>query len=182
MMLLTVPKANACALLIDFSSAFNTLQPHFLMQKLKAMSVNPFILKWHSSFLTKRAQLVRVNNTVSEPRQTSTGAPQGCVSSPVLVTLYTNKCARIYPENYIIKFSDDTVILSLMRRARSPSVYHSEVERFVHWCVENDLVLNVKKTEEMVSDPRGMGDHQLVVIHSEPITQVCSYTTFTFSC
>ncbi len=81
-----------------------------------------------------------------------TPAPQGCVSSPVLFTLHTNECTRIHPENYIIKFSNDTVILRLMHRARSPSVYHSEVERFLHCCDQNDLVLNVKKTEETVFD------------------------------
>ncbi|XP_034005935.1 probable serine/threonine-protein kinase clkA [Trematomus bernacchii] len=114
---------------------------------------------------------VRVNNALSEPRTISTGAPQGCVSSPVFFTLYTNDCTRIHPENYIIKFSDDTAILGLMHKGSSSSAYHSEIERFVQWCDFNHLVLNVKKTEEMVWDPKAVGDLRPVVIHNEPITQ-----------
>ncbi len=66
------PKAYARLLFIDFSSTFNTLQPHLLIEKLRQMSVNPFIIKWFYSFLTNRSQLVRVNNTLSEPRFIST--------------------------------------------------------------------------------------------------------------
>ena len=97
------------------------------------------------------------------------------MSSPVLFTLYTNDCTRIHPENYIIKFSDDTAVLGLMHKGSSSSAYHSEIERFVKWCDLNHLVLNVKKTEEMVWDPKAVGDLRPVVIHNEPVTQVSSY-------
>ena len=56
------PRAYARVLLVDFSSAFNTMQPHLLMGKLKEMNVNSYILKWYHSFLTKRTQQVRVSS------------------------------------------------------------------------------------------------------------------------
>ena len=62
-----------------------------------------------------------------------------------------------------------------MHKGRSSSAYHSEIERFVQWCDFNHLVLNVKKTEKMVWDPKAVGDLRPVVIHNEPITQVSSY-------
>ena len=81
------PIAYARILFVDFSSAFNTLQPYMPIQKLKHMNVNYFILNWYSSFLTNRTQQVKVNNALTEPRPISTGVPQGCVSSPALFTL-----------------------------------------------------------------------------------------------
>ena len=51
------PKAYACMPFVDFSSAFNTIQPHVLFVE-KEMKVNPFIIKWYHSFLTGRSQLV----------------------------------------------------------------------------------------------------------------------------
>ncbi len=66
-------------------------------------------------FLTNRKQQFSVNGTLSESRTLSTGAPQGCVSSPILFTLYTDECRRCYSNNYIIKFSDDTAILGLLK-------------------------------------------------------------------
>lgn len=45
-------KAYACLLFVDFSSAFNTLQPYLLIQKVKQMSVTPFIIKCYLFFHT----------------------------------------------------------------------------------------------------------------------------------
>ncbi len=47
------PKAYARLLFIDFSSAFNTIQPHLLINKMKQLSVNPCIIKWYYSFFNR---------------------------------------------------------------------------------------------------------------------------------
>lgn len=117
------------------------------------MDVNPFIIKWYFSFLTNRTQQVKVNKKISNPQDISTGAPQGCVSSPVLFTLYTNSCVRNNSNTYIVKFSDDTAILSLLYKDQDISSYCSEINQFIEWCDANHLIVNVKKTEEMIFDP-----------------------------
>ena len=77
---------------IDFSSAFNTIQPHPLMNKLLAMSVNPTQIQWLFSFLTGRTQRVQVGKDISSTRTTNTGALQGFALSPALFTL----CTAVY--------------------------------------------------------------------------------------
>ena len=139
------PKAYARLLFIDFSSAFNFIQPHTLLTKLKQMNVNPYIIKWYLSFLTDRVQLVKVNQTLSQTVVTNTGAPQGCVSSPILYILYTNDCTSSSSKNYIIKFSDDSAILSLLHADSDISMYTSDIESFVRWCDNNHLKLNISK-------------------------------------
>ena len=59
------PNANARLLFIDFSLAFNLIQIHTLLSKLKQMNVNPYIIKWLHSFLTDIVQLVKINQTLS---------------------------------------------------------------------------------------------------------------------
>ena len=134
------------------------------------MSSNPFLIKWYFSFLINRSQQVRVNNTLSECKSISTDAPQGC-----LFTLYTNDCINSHPGNRVFKFSDDAAILSLLHKDSITSAYFSEIENFVQWCDAHQLILNVKKTKEMVLHPRSVGDHSPVVIHDSPIEQVSSY-------
>lgn len=62
-----------------------------------------------------------------------------------------------------------------MKKDSDISEYYLEIQRFVAWYDENHQVLNVKKTEEMVFDPEGVGDHRPVVIHDGTISQVSSY-------
>ena len=106
------PQAYVHVLFVAFSSAFNTIQPFVLLEKMKAMKVNPFIIKWFCSFLTNRSQLVRVNQTHSFFITANTGASKGCVSSPLLYTLYTNDCTSTNRGNFIVKFADDSAMLS----------------------------------------------------------------------
>ena len=57
-------------------------------------------------------------------------------------------------DNYIIKFSDDSAILSLLHTDSDISMYTSEIESFVHWCNINHLKLNISKTQEMIFDAK----------------------------
>ena len=54
-------KAYARLLLVDFSSAFNTIQSHLLISRLRDLNVHPLIIRWYYSFLTERTQRVSVN-------------------------------------------------------------------------------------------------------------------------
>lgn len=139
------------------------------------INVNPFISKWFYYFLTNRIQNVRINDALSQSKCISTGAPQGCVSSPALFTLYTNDCTNSLPGNLFFKFSDDTAILSLLHQNSDPSLYFMEVNKFVQWCDNTYLIINTKKTKEMVLGPRSVGDHTPLSIHSEEIKQVTSF-------
>ena len=143
---LTERKSYARVLYADFSSAFDTVQPQLLVQKLNNMNVNPFIIQWFYSLLTNRSQRVMVNSVISDSKTCSTGVPQGAVSSPFLFTAYTNDCRSSQPDNYILKFSDDTVILSLMWSDKTTDGYLEEICCFKKWCENNHLILNPKKT------------------------------------
>ena len=73
-------------LFIDFSSAFNTIIPQQLIQKLDRLGMNTTLCNWLLDFLTGRPQAVRVGGNTSSTITLNTGAPQGCVLSPLLFT------------------------------------------------------------------------------------------------
>ncbi|KAI2650804.1 putative RNA-directed DNA polymerase from transposon BS [Labeo rohita] len=97
------------------SSAFNTIIPDILQNKLSQLSVPTSICQWITSFLTDRQQLVRLGKLTSGTRTISTGAPQGCVLSPLLFSLYTNDCTSKDPSVKLLKFADDTTVIGLIR-------------------------------------------------------------------
>ena len=74
---------SARVLMIDFSSAFNTIQPHLMMEKLMSMNINPHRVLWVHAFLSRRPQRVLAGFVQSGSLTTNTGAPQGCVLSPM---------------------------------------------------------------------------------------------------
>ncbi len=54
-------------LFVDFSSAFNTIIPDTLQNKLTQLSVTTSVCQWITSFLTDRQQLVRLGNSHPAP-------------------------------------------------------------------------------------------------------------------
>ncbi|PIK55917.1 hypothetical protein BSL78_07187 [Apostichopus japonicus] len=105
----------------------------------------------------------------------STGAPQGCVLSPVLFCLYTNDCKISSDQCNIIKYADDTVLTGLLYNNDS-SAFVSEVQKFVAWCKSNSLMLNINKTKELVFDFRkGNIVHDHVIIDGNVVERVESY-------
>ena len=81
-------------LYIDFSPAFNTIIPQKLMEKLLLLGLNAATCLWIQDFLTQRPQSVRVRNNTSNSITLSTASPQGCVLSPLLLTLLTRLCIQ----------------------------------------------------------------------------------------
>ncbi len=86
---------------------------------------------------------------MSKSRSTNTGAPQGCVLSPLLLSLYTNDCTSKDTSVKLLKFADDTTLIGLIE-----SAYRQEVKELAVWCSLNNLELNTLKTVEMIVDFR----------------------------
>ncbi|XDV36635.1 hypothetical protein PO909_006381 [Leuciscus waleckii] len=145
----------------------NNKKPLFAQNEIaKANELNNFY---------DRPQQVKFNSSLSDSAVCSTGAPQGCVSSPLLFTLYTNDCITFEPNQYIVKFSDDTVLLSLLTKGNNINIHQVAIDKFVDWCDSHQLHINTIKTMEMLVDPRSAGDRSPVVIHGHDIKQVTSF-------
>jgi len=167
-------KHFAKILYVDFSSAFNTIQPHIMMQKLINMGVNSSLILWINEFLTDRLQYVKYQNTQSEILSTNTGAPQGCVLSPILFTLYTSDCRCINENCQLFKYADDTALVS--QCVNDDREYRQDVQMFVDWCSNNYLEINVKKTKEMLIDfSVSKAVHSPLYINNELVETVKEY-------
>ena len=167
------PKSYCRILFVDFSSAFNTIKPHLLIEKLCALNINKNIISWVLNFMTNRPQFVYTSKGESTQLVINTGAPQGCVISPVLFTAYTNDCTST--KLPLLKFADDTALQGLIIGEDETS-YFSETDKFVTWCDTNALNLNVSKTKELIIDFRHKQSiKRPLVIKDEVVEQVSEY-------
>ena len=119
---------------------------------------------------------IHAGNFTSAVLFTNTGAPQGTVLAPMLFSIYTNSCSKIFDNIPIIKYADDTSIQALIKCQNDLSNYFSEVSRFCNWCEDHFLLLNVKKTKELIVDFRKSDFvHESIIIHDEIVERVLEY-------
>ncbi len=168
-------KAYVRMLFVDYSSAFNIIVPATLVAKLQTLGLNRSLCSWILDFLTGRSQVVRMGNNTSSPLTLNTGAPQGCVLSPLLYSLYTHDCAATHSSNVIVKFADDTTVIGLITD-NDETAYRVEVSTLTKWCQENHLSLNIDKTKELVVDFRRQSrEHTPITIEKTPVERVNSF-------
>ena len=99
----------------DFSSAFNTIRPTLLKEKLSRMEVPSFMIEWIMDYLRDRPQYVRLASCVSDTAVCNTGAPQGTVLAPYLFTLYTSDFSYNSETCHVQKYSDDTALVARVK-------------------------------------------------------------------
>lgn len=115
-----------------------------------------------------------MNGIQSDVLLSSTGSPQGCVLSPLLFVLYTNDCQSSYPGRHVVKFADDSVIISLL--SQKDCGHGPVLSDFVEWCETAFLNINVNKTKEMyINFGRSPVSLPPALINSQAVDQVENY-------
>ena len=172
---LETPQSHARLLFADFSSAFNVMQPHILVNKLvKDFALDSSLVLWILDFLINRPQRVFVNSHYSNWKYTNTGSPQGCCLSPLIFIIYTDSFRSNYADRYLVKFADDTALLSLLNG--SEQGHGSVLTEFEMHCDQAHLELNVLKTKELIVDFRkNRPVSEVSIIHGANVEIVTSY-------
>ena len=96
----------------QYSFFLNLRPPH--VRLLEQFDLMKNLVGWVLDFLTNRTQRVRVSGVLSDQICSSIGSPQGCVLSPLLFILYTNMGHSSRGDRFILKYADDSVIVSLL--------------------------------------------------------------------
>ena len=160
----------ATALFIDYNSAFNTIIPAKLHNKLLTDLKFPItICDWILDFLLCRKQTDKVGSFTSRSKILNTGSRQGCVLSPLLYSLFTHDCTANIPNSILIKFADDITVIGLIIND-DESHYRNEIELLVN---DNNNILNIDKTKELIVDFRkciNMKDS--IIINGSAVEQV----------
>ena len=116
----------------DFAKAFDKVPHQRLLQKLQCYGIKHGPLKWISSFLTDRHQIVKVNGTESVKRKVHSGVPQGSVLGPLLFVIYINDL----PDNVssdIYLFADDTKLLKNIVSIHDALVVQNDINALEEW-------------------------------------------------
>ena len=84
-------------LLIDLSSAFDTVQHSILLKILQeSIHVKGVALEWFRSFLLGRIQSVVIDGVLSDWLTVTYGVPQGSVLGPILFNIYCRHIDKVF--------------------------------------------------------------------------------------
>jgi retron-type reverse transcriptase len=98
-----------CAIIIDFSKAFDLVPHDRLLKKLAATGVDSRFVILVRNFLVGHTQRVRVGGQLSKEVKVTSGVPQGSVLGPLLFVVYVNDIWRNI-DTCIRLFADDCII------------------------------------------------------------------------
>ena len=142
---------------LDVRKAFDTVDHDLLLRKLSLKGVNGIALKWLTSYLSNRFQVVQVAGCSSRKCQIRRGVPQGSKLGPLLFNFFTGGLPDcISNRSSIILYADDACIYSSQNsnsEVKVLSVLQSEVDSVSNWYKENFMSLNGRKSDFVIYPP-----------------------------
>ena len=142
--------------LLDFSSAFDTIDHPILVHRLHTgFGFTDSVHQWSSSYLIDRTHYVSLSNHCSVLAPVHSGVPQGTVLGPILFTMYFKTLSAIIDSHSIIhhSFADDLQLLMSAPPNRISELLHSMqscIGDVKAWATANMPKLNDNKTELML--------------------------------
>jgi Reverse transcriptase (RNA-dependent DNA polymerase) len=133
----------------DFSKAFDCVDHKILISKLEILGFSGNFLKWISSYLTGRTQIVKILNNLSNPVLVSSGVPQGSHLGPLLFNLFIYDLSIILKDIDHLFYADDLKIFHAVKDNNDAIFLQSKLDDLVNWCNINKLNLNTDKCKSI---------------------------------
>ena len=159
-------------ILFDFSKAFDKIKHNIMLMKLLDLDVSENLFMLIRDYLTGRSQQVRVNDEISNPRQITSGVPQGSVLGPLLFLIYINDLPDSVFSSAALLFADD---LKLIHRAENANLdkLQEDLTSLHAWSMQNCLLFNSKKCSvtEFVVAPNQKSRNEIALRLGEEILE-----------
>ena len=120
-----------------------------LYYKLYEIGIQGKAREWIKSFLTQRAQTVRVENLTGTQAEVTSGVPQGTVLGPLLFFILINNISDDLsdPHTCVSLFADDTHVSRRVRVESDVETLQGQLNLIYKWQIKNNMSFNNDKFE-----------------------------------
>ena len=145
-------KQHSCAIFLDLSKAFDTLNHKILLYKLDKYGICEICNNWFRSYLKDRKLQCKINTVEegtikSDVYNTSHGTAQRSCLGPLLFILFTNDIHMLPIYSRLILFADDTMLYCHHRSKQSLKyMITHDIKLLLDWFKANLLSLNMEKS------------------------------------
>ena len=155
---------RAASILVDFSSAFDTIDHDMVIKRLLRMGVPAYEVRWIRNFLCNRRNYVRVDSVDSRKCAFTAGVPQGTVLGPLLFIVAMDslleKLASI-PGLHTVAFADDLTVSAKGNDGKSTEpILQQAMDTIAEWCSMSKMKVNVGKTKGLVFTKSALVSHE----------------------
>ena len=137
--------------LMDLSKAFDCIPHDLLVAKLHAYGLSEEAVTFLYSYLKRRKQGVKINDTESIFQILLSGVPQGSILGPILFNLFINDLFLFIDEVELANFADDNTIYTARKSVEELiKILEKESKTAIDWFKMNDMIVNPEKFQAMI--------------------------------
>jgi hypothetical protein len=137
-------------LFIDYSKAFDTVDPDLLLKDLNEIGICGPVLKLIENIIKNREIAVKIRDMVSEIKQLKCGVIQGGIISAKFFLIYVNGIFKILKFCLGKMFADDLLLIATHKDfTTAHKMLQYDFDRVLEWSHDRKLIINRKKTKSM---------------------------------
>ncbi|VEN62577.1 unnamed protein product [Callosobruchus maculatus] len=158
-------KLCVCLVLLDYSKAFDTLDPAILCNKLKYFGFSDSSVSLIRNYLSYRVQCVQIGDKLSEPLIKTYGVPQDSVLGPLLFALYIADFHEFINNCDIHHYADDTQLYLNFPIGQNDSAVgkiNADLKTLYNVSITHNLNINSEKSQVNIEIAATSHDHDYV--------------------
>ena len=140
---------NVDVIYLDYSKAFDVVDHHILLRKLKESGITGKIGTWISNFISGRKQTVTVNQKQSRCENVTSGVPQGSVLGPILFLIMISDIDTDIIKSSVSSFADDTKVSHIVQLREDCLDLQKSLDTIYDWSDTNNLKFNSLKFQAL---------------------------------
>ena len=139
------------AVLPDLSKAFDSIPHDLLIAKLHAYGFSIDTVTLLYSYLKRRNQNVKINNTHSAFQVLLSGVPQGSILGPLLLNIFINDFYLWITKTDLLNFADGNTIRAAEKTIENLiSTLEEESQAAIEWFKMNEMIVNPDKCQAII--------------------------------